>query len=101
MARQYLSGNSPDWEAWDRPWPRLNLDLPTYPFQRQSYWVESAPVAEPQREAAHALLGHRQRSAASSDVVYTGQLGSVRPPHVADHNGSEHIGTSRAAAAAL
>jgi thioester reductase-like protein len=36
----YVRGVSVDWPAFDRDYPRQRLQLPTYPFQRQRYWVE-------------------------------------------------------------
>src|SRR5258708_31892230 len=39
-ASLYRHGVAPDFAGMYRPWPRRKLDLPTYPFQRQRYWVE-------------------------------------------------------------
>ena len=41
LAALYVRGVAPDFEAFDRPWSRQKLSLPTYPFQRQRYWVET------------------------------------------------------------
>jgi len=37
----YAYGVGIDWAAFDRDYPRRKVALPTYPFQRQSYWVET------------------------------------------------------------
>ncbi len=42
LAQMYVEGVTPDFAAWDRPWARRKLALPTYPFQRTRYWVTSA-----------------------------------------------------------
>ena len=36
----YVRGVQVDWSAFDQDYPRRRLQLPTYPFQRQRYWVE-------------------------------------------------------------
>ena len=36
----YVRGAEVDWEGFDRDYPRRKVALPTYPFQRERYWVE-------------------------------------------------------------
>ncbi|MFM7582632.1 MAG: SDR family NAD(P)-dependent oxidoreductase, partial [Caldilinea sp.] len=36
----YVRGVAIDWEGFDRGYSRRKVVLPTYPFQRQRYWVE-------------------------------------------------------------
>ncbi len=38
----YVRGVALDWAAFDRPYPRRRIELPTYPFQRQRHWVEGS-----------------------------------------------------------
>jgi len=38
-AQLYTAGVDLDWESFHAPHPRRRLPLPTYPFQRQRYWV--------------------------------------------------------------
>ncbi|MBU6352350.1 MAG: acyltransferase domain-containing protein, partial [Chloroflexi bacterium] len=40
----YVRGAAIDWEGFDRGYTRRKLALPTYPFQRQRYWVQSRPA---------------------------------------------------------
>ncbi len=42
LAALYVRGVPVDWSGFDREYPRCRLQLPTYPFQRQRYWVELA-----------------------------------------------------------
>jgi acyl transferase domain-containing protein/NAD(P)-dependent dehydrogenase (short-subunit alcohol dehydrogenase family) len=85
LARLYVAGVAPDWRAWDRPWRRRKLLLPTYPFQRQRYWVEENQTASLPHDDEHPLLGRRQRSAASGEVVYSTSLSRARQPYLSDH----------------
>lgn len=38
LAELHRSGHSIDWRGFHRPFPHRLVDLPGYPFQRQSYW---------------------------------------------------------------
>ncbi len=44
VAALYVNGAPIDWAGFDREYPRRKIALPTYPFQRQRYWVD-APLA--------------------------------------------------------
>ncbi|MGB8789209.1 MAG: SDR family NAD(P)-dependent oxidoreductase [Candidatus Acidiferrales bacterium] len=41
LAELYARGARVDWDEFDRGYPRRKLALPTYPFQRKRYWIES------------------------------------------------------------
>jgi acyl transferase domain-containing protein/acyl carrier protein len=67
LANAYTRGLAIDWSGFDRPYLRRKLVLPTYPFQRERYWVEPQASAAASFERselnAHPLLGPRLRSA--------------------------------------
>jgi acyl transferase domain-containing protein/acyl-CoA synthetase (AMP-forming)/AMP-acid ligase II/aryl carrier-like protein len=42
LGQLYLEGCAVDWAAFDRPYGRRRLSLPTYPFQRERHWHEAA-----------------------------------------------------------
>jgi acyl transferase domain-containing protein/SAM-dependent methyltransferase len=42
LAELYVAGTDVDWRAFDRPYLRRRPVLPTYPFQRESYWSAAA-----------------------------------------------------------
>src|SRR5205085_8206099 len=76
-ASLYVNGASPDWTAFDREYRRHRIALPTYPFERERYWLpieEGSGRTAPQAGAAdratrHPLLGRRLRSA-SKDIQF-------------------------------
>ena len=43
LAALYRLGLPVDWEAFDAPFHRRRLPLPTYPWQRKRHWVEATP----------------------------------------------------------
>lgn len=42
LAELYVRGVPVDWTGFDRDYSRQRVSLPSYPFQRQRYWVEPA-----------------------------------------------------------
>jgi acyl transferase domain-containing protein len=40
LAELYIRGRDVDWMAFDRDYPRRRVPLPTYPFERQRYWID-------------------------------------------------------------
>jgi len=43
LGRLYECGVAIDWVGFDQDYARRKVALPTYPFQRQRFWVEPAP----------------------------------------------------------
>jgi malonyl CoA-acyl carrier protein transacylase len=41
LGRIYLRGAEIDWNAFDQPYHRRRTPLPTYPFQRKHYWIQT------------------------------------------------------------
>ncbi len=48
LAQLYARGVRINWEGFDRDFRRRRLSLPTYPFQRQRFWIDGEPVELPQ-----------------------------------------------------
>ncbi len=44
LAQLYLQGIAINWQSFERDYPqRRRVILPTYPFQRQRYWIQNTP----------------------------------------------------------
>src|SRR5690606_38312965 len=87
VAELYVRGVEVDWSGVDRPYRRRRVELPTYPFQRQRYWLPEGRGAWPVVRAdaeAHPLLGRRLRSPLK-DVQYEAELSAERFGFIADH----------------
>ena len=57
LTQLYVYGADVNWAAFDQPYLRQRIPLPTYPFQRQSYWMTRAitskkphPIVQTSRE---------------------------------------------------
>jgi len=84
-AELYRGGYDLDWEGFHRPYGRRRVSLPTYPFQRDRFWIDGSAVSR-RGSAPHGagLAGTRLRSA-SADVQFESVYGLERLPYLDDH----------------
>ncbi len=77
LATLYTHNVAIDWRGFDRDYSRRKVVLPTYPFQRERYWVEDSKIVDrgswmvesasrstihdPRSTTKHPLLGHKLR----------------------------------------
>ena len=77
LGKLYCQGVPIDWLAFNADYPRYRQHLPTYPFQRQRYWLDRPPSsrtgnfdrrykAEPRNEGPIASSGPKGKSTAPS-----------------------------------
>ncbi|MGY5075766.1 type I polyketide synthase [Streptomyces nigrescens] len=89
LAQLHLRGHGPDWERCFASSGARRVPLPTYPFQRQRYWLEAADPTDVSavglEAAGHPLLGAAVPLAGSGGALYTGLLSAGRQPWLADH----------------
>ncbi|WP_213455425.1 type I polyketide synthase [Rhizomonospora bruguierae] len=89
VAQLHTTGQHVDWAA---VLPKANVvDLPTYPFQRQRYWLDVTPATGDVGAAGLDPLGHPMLGAVvvapdTGAVVATGRLSIAAQPWVADHD---------------
>ncbi len=92
LARAHAAGVELDWDALFRGRSPKRVPLPTYPFQRQRYWLEgglgsSDPTAIGQAPADHPLLGAAVELAGTDreGLLLTGRLSLKTHPWLAEH----------------
>jgi acyl transferase domain-containing protein len=87
----FVLGMNPDWKAFDKPHPRRRVSLPTYPFQRERFWLPAAvPRTKAHRSAAsagsHPLLGvHMALAKEPGTHIWQSELSLERFPWLIDH----------------
>ena len=87
VAALYVRGTRIDWRAFEQQGGGRRIALPTYPFQRERYWVETGAVVPRDTApvgATHAALGRRLRSPLK-EVQFTFRLSVVDRPALRDH----------------
>ncbi len=72
-----------DWVGFDRDYPRQPVSLPTYPFQRQRYWIDRSPL--PSQDSGHPLLGKPIAIAHQPQPYFSQTLQPHSPPYLAEH----------------
>ncbi|MFK4067217.1 beta-ketoacyl synthase N-terminal-like domain-containing protein [Streptomyces sp. NPDC029674] len=91
LAEAHVRGVPVDWDAALSRYSPHHVDLPTYAFQRERYWLED--TGTPASDAAslgldpsgHPLLGAVVALADSDSLLFTGRLSLRTHPWLADH----------------
>ncbi len=90
LAEAWVCGVGVDWEVVFRGSGAGRVGLPTYAFQRESYWLEAPRsvgdlATAGQAAANHPLLGAVVGLAAGGGSLFTGSLSLAGEPWLADH----------------
>ncbi|MBW5484688.1 type I polyketide synthase [Streptomyces bambusae] len=91
LAEAWTHGAPVDWQTVYADQDHAGVDLPTYAFQRERYWLEVAASGSGDVSAAglgaadHPLLGATVRLADGDQAVLTGRLSLRTHPWLADH----------------
>ncbi|MGK5638145.1 type I polyketide synthase [Streptomyces sp. URMC 126] len=90
LAEAYTQGVAVDWTTVFPDAARHRVDLPTYAFQRERYWVDTPrPVGDVGQaglaDADHPLLGAGVALAGGEGLLFTGRLSAESHPWLADH----------------
>ncbi|MBI0320029.1 acyltransferase domain-containing protein, partial [Streptomyces javensis] len=91
VAEAYVGGASVDWSTVFRGTGARQVELPTYAFQQQHYWIETPSSAVGDVTSAglgsadHPLLGAVVGLAGVDGVLLTGRLSLVSHGWLADH----------------
>ncbi len=59
-AQLYVHGINVDWHTFESPFSGKRIDLPTYPFQRNRYWLDLCPIRNQKGTIASQSTEHTQ-----------------------------------------
>ncbi|MFF7725388.1 SDR family NAD(P)-dependent oxidoreductase [Streptomyces sp. NPDC008001] len=86
IGQLHTHGVSPDWHAFFPGAQRV--DLPTYAFQRERYWLEGTAALDVSSagldSSGHPLLGAVVDTAGGQDMLFTGRLSPADLPWIAE-----------------
>ncbi|MEU0173800.1 SDR family NAD(P)-dependent oxidoreductase [Streptomyces massasporeus] len=89
LARLHTRGVEVDWEAFYAASGARRCELPTYPFERLRYWMDTPSSSTVVTSAGLAAAGHPLLGAvvslADDELVFTGRLSTGTHGWIADH----------------
>ncbi|MGD1700259.1 SDR family NAD(P)-dependent oxidoreductase [Dapis sp. BLCC M229] len=91
LGQLYVKGATIDWSGFDSDYSRQKVALPTYPFQRERYWIETNNNFNfwPKQQLLtdqniHPLLGQKL-NCASEQKIFSSQIGENSPNYLSHH----------------
>ena len=97
LAQAHVRGLPLDWDAVFAGHGARAVELPTYPFQRQSFWLDTGGSGYGDVSSVglgvtdHALLGAAVALPDSAGYLFTGRLSQRSHPWLADHRVSDVV----------
>ncbi|NEQ06320.1 MAG: SDR family NAD(P)-dependent oxidoreductase [Moorea sp. SIO4E2] len=94
LGQLYVQGVKVDWSGFDRDYVRKKVVLPTYPFQRQRYWIDttnqanSIPIASVK---LHPLIDKKFQSPLSQESFFESYFSTEALPFISDHRVYEQV----------
>ncbi len=96
LGKMYVNGLSPEWNNFEKDFSHNLISVPSYPFQKQRYWIDEAKGARPesfQTPAATAskgnklnpLLGERLLSASENEFIFNSFISVNDFSYLKDH----------------
>ncbi|NEQ66581.1 MAG: SDR family NAD(P)-dependent oxidoreductase, partial [Symploca sp. SIO2D2] len=95
LGQLYVQGYQVDWSGFDRDYHHQKVVLPTYPFQRQRYWVETAKGGDETKVISatklHPLINQKFQSPLSKEIFFESHFSTTTLPFLADHRIYEEV----------
>ncbi|NEQ65235.1 MAG: SDR family NAD(P)-dependent oxidoreductase [Symploca sp. SIO2D2] len=89
LGQLYVQGAQVDWLGFNEDYARQKVALPTYPFQRERYWLETNNNFWPKHQLSteknlHPLLGEKL-NCASKQQIFASQIEENSPAYLSHH----------------
>ncbi|NEO49040.1 MAG: type I polyketide synthase, partial [Moorea sp. SIO4A3] len=89
LGKLYVQGAKIDWSGFDSDYNRQKVALPTYPFQRERYWIETDNNSWGKQQLStgenlHPLLGQKLNCAGEQEI-FASLIGEDSPEYLRDH----------------
>jgi myxalamid-type polyketide synthase MxaC len=85
----FVLGVKPNWDAYDRPYRRRRVALPTYPFERERHWLPVSSTGSDRKRTpmtTHPLLGkHVPLASRPGEHVWFTEISLELCPWIDDH----------------
>ena len=91
LGHLYTQGVAIDWAEYDKPYNRQKVLLPTYPFQRERYWIKTSSQRKQLGQSINHGLLTSKLSSASQDKVYQSLLSLDTSEYLKDHQVFDHV----------
>ncbi|NES81103.1 MAG: SDR family NAD(P)-dependent oxidoreductase [Moorea sp. SIO2B7] len=91
LGQLYVKGAQVDWSGFDRYYTNQKVILPTYPFQREKYWVETTNYQSISATKLHPLINRKFQSPLSKDIFFESEFSTDALPFLADHRIYEKV----------
>ena len=83
LGQLYVRGVSIDWFGFDKDYSGCRLPLPTYPFERQRYWIEASQRSSTPK--IHPLLSHKLQSPLLRETWFESYCSLDELPFLKEH----------------
>jgi len=85
LGKLYVHKVEIDWQEFDKPYPRHKVVLPTYPFQRERYWLRMAKKKQG-FIALCALVDRKMHIPHQRQTIFEKTFSTETLPFLADHH---------------
>jgi malonyl CoA-acyl carrier protein transacylase len=88
LAALYVQGAPVDWVGFEQGYSGQRMPLPTYPFQREHYWIDAPKKSITRRHNVangHPLLGNPIRSPLIKETLFEIPVSDQYPDFLPDH----------------
>ncbi|MBR8829127.1 MAG: SDR family NAD(P)-dependent oxidoreductase [Gomphosphaeria aponina SAG 52.96 = DSM 107014] len=89
LGELYVRGVAIDWLGFESEWGKRKVALPTYPFQRQRYWIERLENQGKKTRLSsgnlHPLLGEKLDLVGTEEIRFQSHLSENQPAYLREH----------------